>query len=175
MNANRKPFFIRPVRRGDVAELCALLDEIIGIGGTTAIESPMSQEEFRDHFVDGAAHVACFVAEAETGKLLGYQSVERHDKLPPGWADIATFARANPKTPGVGTALFQVTKVHAPKISVVALNATIRADNTGGLAYYAKMGFVTYTVHKAVPLMDGALVDRISKRYDLAAQIASTR
>ncbi len=67
--------------------------------------------------------------------------------------------------PGAGTALFKATCDHARSIGLKALNATIRADNLGGLTYYGKMGFVDYKVDKAVPLNDGRLVDRISKRY----------
>jgi hypothetical protein len=47
------------------------------------------------------------------------------------------------------------------------INATIRADNTGGLAYYAKMGFETYGITKDVPLLDGTPVDRINKRFQV--------
>ncbi|WP_420810234.1 GNAT family N-acetyltransferase [Ensifer aridi] len=72
------------------------------------------------------------------------------------------------KVPGAGTALFAATKAYARDAGFLAINATIRADNIGGLAYYSKMGFVDYKVDKAVPLKDGRPVDRISKRYLLA-------
>lgn len=48
-------------------------------------------------------------------------------------------------------------------------NATIRADNAGGLAYYARMGFQDYAVARGVPLADGTPVDRISRRYLVGA------
>jgi len=50
---------------------------------------------------------------------------------------------------------------------VVALNATIRADNVGGLAFYSTLGFVDYAIERDVPLSCGALVDRVSKRHAL--------
>ena len=41
----------------------------------------------------------------------------------------------------------------------------IRDSNESGLAYYSKIGFIDYSVNKAVPLNDGTPVDRISKKY----------
>ena len=66
-----------------------------------------------------------------------------------------------------GTALFERTKAAARALGLVAIGATIRADNHSGLPFYEKMGFRTYDVARAVPLGDGTPVDRIRKRYDL--------
>lgn len=37
-----------------------------------------------------------------------------------------------------------------------------------GLACYGKMGFRNYKADRAVPLTDGRLADRVSRRFDLA-------
>jgi len=66
---------------------------------------------------------------------------------------------------GVGTALFAATVVRAREVGLTAINATIRADNKGGLAFYTKMGFETYGIARGVPLRDGTPIDRVSKRY----------
>ncbi len=94
--------------------------------------------------------------------------MELHPKLPENWSDIATFARLKSKVPGVGTALFEKSKTFAKQAGIVAINATIRADNKGGLAYYKKMGFEKYLENKAKLLNDGTPVDRVSKRYSVA-------
>lgn len=156
---------VRPARQSDLEALCTLLNQIIEIGGTTAIEEPLSESDFDAYFLTGADHIACLVAENGAGAVLGFQALERHRALPADWADIATFARLKPKTPGVGSALFKETLALAKRQGLVAINATIRADNAGGLAYYAKMGFEDYAVAQAVPLRDGRPVDRISKKY----------
>jgi hypothetical protein len=49
----------------------------------------------------------------------------------------------------------------------VAINATIRADNVGGLAFYSRLGFTDHGISRAVPLRDGTPVDRVSKRFIL--------
>lgn len=56
----------------------------------------------------------------------------------------------------------------AQAAGLTAINATIRADNVGGLAYYTRMGFQPHAVQKGVPLADGTPADRVSKRLALA-------
>ncbi|MEX0759296.1 MAG: GNAT family N-acetyltransferase [Tistlia sp.] len=157
---------VRPARLQEAGELCTLLNAIIRIGGTTAHERPLTVEGFAEQFLRGPGFLCCLVAEeAASGLLGGFQALERHAGLPEGWADIATFARPEPKIPGVGTALFAATAARARLLGVTTINATIRADNHGGLAYYSKMGFEDHAVARGVPLADGTPVDRISKRY----------
>ncbi len=168
MSVPPQSFSLRPARDGDAGELSGLLNQIIAVGGTTAHETPLTDVTFREHFLAGRDHLSCQVAENDDGLLLGFQSLERNANLPAGWGDIATFARLQPKVPGVGRALFAATRMVAKDLGLVAINATIRADNTSGLGYYGKMGFQDYAVKPGVPLSDGTPVDRISKRYLIA-------
>ena len=64
--------------------------------------------------------------------------------------------------------LFSKTKDFAFAEKITAINATIRADNAGGLRYYNRMGFETYSINRGIPLKNGLEVDRISKRYLMA-------
>ncbi len=157
---------IRHSKISDASQLCDLLNAVIRIAGTTAFEIPLTVVEFTEYFLAGPRLMSCVVAEDEkTGVLWGFQSLERSPELPEDWADIATFARAEPKIPGIGAALFAATRLRSRELGLRAINATIRADNTGGLAFYEKMGFENYNIAKSVPLKDGTPVDRISKRY----------
>jgi len=158
---------VRRAEISDLTEMQAILNEIIAVGGTTAIETPLPDAEFRNYFVDGDDLFACHVAVDPAGRIAGFQSLGRHPKLAQDWADIATFARMSPKVPGVGTALFARTRRFAEENGVSHINATIRADNTGGLAYYGKMGFIPFKTDTAVPLSSGLKIDRISKVYCL--------
>jgi GNAT superfamily N-acetyltransferase len=167
VQAARDDFRVRQATPGDTFWLCQILNKIIAIGGTTAIETPLSLAEFEDHFLIGRDCIICFVAEASNGELAGFQSLTRNSELPKAWADIATFTRREPRIAGVGTALFQSTITFARHYGIVVINATIRADNYSGLPYYEKMGFETYTVASGIPLKNGMLVDRISKKYCL--------
>lgn len=162
---------VRLATKGDIPSACHLLNTIIKIGGTTAYEDPLTEAEFASHFLNGPACISLYVCESDAGDILGFQSLSTDERLESGWADIATFASSVPKIKGVGRNLFEATQAHALKMKIRTINATIRADNVAGLSYYSKIGFVDYHVHPAVPLKDGTLVDRLSKKYqvDLAA------
>ncbi|MGO7939669.1 hypothetical protein ACC731_38355, partial [Rhizobium ruizarguesonis] len=68
--------------------------------------------EFADWFIDGEFPLTCHVAEHDQS-LVGFQSLSLYGDPPKGFADIATFARMTPRTPGVGTALFPSTRAAA--------------------------------------------------------------
>lgn len=156
---------VRPANENDLKALCLIINEIIEIGGTTAFESRLNENEFKSYFLAGQNCLCCYLAEDGKGLILGFQSLSNHQKLPNNWTDIATFARIEPKIRGIGTKLFQNTLEFSRRSKFEGINATIRADNDSGLRYYSKMGFVDYSVDKGVPLQDGTPVDRISKKY----------
>ncbi len=161
---------VRPVREADAAELAELLNAIIARGGTTALEEPFSAERLTGAYLTGPDVISCMVAvDHDSGGLLGFQTLGREDHLPADVGDIGTFAKVGGTQRGVGTALFAATCAAARAKGLSAINATIRADNTGGLAFYGRMGFVDHSVRHGVPLKDGTLVDRINKRFDLRA------
>ena len=152
----------------DAKELSEILNEIIAIGGTTAIEQTQSVHTINHYFFNGPDCICCFVAVGSGGELLGFQGLSRAAKLPADWGVIATFARVNGTQKGVGSALLPATPAFAKARGIAWIDATIRADNTGGLAYYDRMGFETYATAKDVPLQSGLCVDRISKRRAVA-------
>ena len=159
---------IRPVIASDAHELAELLNAIIARGGTTAFETPFTPEALDRCYLTGPDVLCCVVAvETDSGRFAGFQTLIRDRLLPDGWADIATFSRLDGIQKGVATSLFAATRASANCLGITAINATIRADNTGGLAYYSRMGFEDYGVDRAVTLDDGKPVDRIRKRYVL--------
>ena len=68
---------------------------------------------------------------------------------------------------GIGSALFSAIAGAAKNLGYVWINATIRADNTGGLTYYQSRGFRDWHHDEAVKLDNGSIVSKISKRYDI--------
>jgi L-amino acid N-acyltransferase YncA len=159
----------RRATSNDAEAMAALINEIIAIGGTTAIETPFTRASMDHEFVSGPHVISCIVAE-ENGDLLGFQvllgSTEEEPMLP-GWGSIGTYARVGQTRGGVGSALFAETKKVARAASLHTIDATIRADNTGGLSFYSRMGFVDYDRRVGVSLNDGTRVDRVRKRFDL--------
>lgn len=157
---------VRPAVPGDAAAMVALQNEIIGIGGTTAHQTPRSAAQVLADYIAGPDVICCHVAEA-AGDLLGFQSVGRHPDLPPAWGDIGSYVRQGLQRGGVGMALFQATVDALRASEVTTINAAIRADNVPGLGYYTRRGFVDCGQDQDFALTDGRVVGRICKRYDL--------
>jgi len=157
---------VRPVMPQDAAELADLLNAIIARGGTTAFETPFTPEALAQSCLIGPGVHCCFVAEID-GRIAGFQWLATKPFLPAHIGDIATFTRIGSTQSGIGSALFAATIARARELGLTAINATIRADNVGGLAFYSRMGFVDHELVPAVPLNDGTPVDRIRKRLCL--------
>ena len=163
---------VRPATDADAPALAELLNAIIARGGTTALEQSFTPDRLARKYLTGPNVISCFVAyDAETGEALGFQTLTREAYVPDNWGDIGTFARVGGTQRGVGSALFAATRERALELGLAGLNAQIRADNHGGLAFYARMGFQDHHVDAAVPLTDGTPVDRITKRYPLRAEV----
>ncbi|WP_425092346.1 N-acetyltransferase family protein [Tropicimonas sp. S265A] len=160
---------IRIRRAGDLdaRNMADLLNRIIARGGATAFTEPVSRDTLMAWFRKAPDQSVWHIAEDDVGALLGFQSVEPHPGLPPDACDIATFVRIGQTGLGVGSRLFETTVEAARNLGYRWINATIRADNSGGLTYYQSRGFETYAHHPEVRLANGQIVDRISKRFDL--------
>lgn len=154
---------IRPATRSDAAAMAALQNVIITLGGTTAYQTCRTESEILEDYIEGPAALSCLVA-TDGGRLIGFQCVGTHEGLAPGWGDIGTFVAPALQAQGVGAALFAATLAAVRARGLVALNATIRADNVPGLAYYARIGFEDYADDPDWALDDGRRVGRISRR-----------
>ena len=158
---------IRAAGSLDTGPMADLLNAIILTGGTTAMTKPVTADDLAEWMLAWRGRNAWFLAEDSDGQMLGFQWIEPKNGLPPEACDIATFTRQGRARLGVGSALFDRTRNAAAQLGYHWINATIRADNTGGLAYYQSRGFETYSTRHNVPLAGGTQIDRISKRYDL--------
>lgn len=159
---------VRDVTQADAAELAGLLNAVIAKGGTTALEEPFTAESLAHAYLVGPDVHCCFVAmSSDSGRIEGFQTLCRYAKLPDHIADIGTFTRLGGSQRGVGTALFAATRARAAGLGLLAINATIRADNAGGLAFYGKQGFLDHEIILGVPMKNGTRVDRVVKRYAL--------
>ena len=148
-------------------EMAELLNELIAEGGTTAISEFVTGQSIEERISRNRSRSVWHVAEDEAGRVVGYQWIEPADYLPPDAAEIATFARIGMSGLGIGSALFEATKRVARDIGYVWINANIRADNAGGLAYYQSRGFEDYGRKERVRMPDGRVFDKVLKRYNL--------
>jgi L-amino acid N-acyltransferase YncA len=151
----------------DTPSMARLLNEIIAIGGTTALVRPVTAEDISDRMRAGGDRSAWHVALDDAERVVGFQWIAPHEKLPVEACDIASFVQIGQAGLGIGSALFNATAKAAKALGYSWINATIRADNEGGLTYYQSRGFRDWARDTYVPLENGMLVDKISKRYDL--------
>ncbi|MGB7243199.1 MAG: GNAT family N-acetyltransferase [Sulfitobacter sp.] len=156
---------VRRAGRLDAAAMAELLNAIILQGGTTALVNPVTGAEMAERIATPRS--VWHVAEDETGTLKGFQWIEPHPDLPQQAVDIATFVRVGETGLGIGSALFSATKAAAIDMGYCLIDAVIRADNTGGLAYYQSRGFETIRHLPDMELADGTRVDKVWKRYKL--------
>lgn len=151
---------IRPATKDDTLAMASLINRIIEIGGTTAYRDPFDPQKIQSEFMKPDFGISCFVA-VEDGKVCGFQVLEWCDPnwkgghvLPADWAVIATFVDPSIQTKGIGSRLFEQTLAKAKEVGALYIDATIRKENSGGLTYYDRMGFVDYRSDE----------ERISKR-----------
>ncbi|WP_309621532.1 GNAT family N-acetyltransferase [Novosphingobium sp.] len=163
-------FTVRPVTSTDAPALASLINPIIRAGNTTALEAEFTAGALDAVYLTGPKVHCCHVAIDETGEVAAFQTLGRYPGLPDDVGDIGTFAALDRKQSGAGSALFAATTARARDLGHSAINATIRADNVGGLAFYAKLGFADHGVTPAMPLADGTPVDRVHKRYSLISR-----
>ncbi|MGI3169804.1 N-acetyltransferase family protein [Pseudooceanicola sp. C21-150M6] len=157
---------IRRAGEMDLGGMADLLNEIIAIGGTTALTGVMTRDAMRDWMMTSPRSV-WHVAEDDTGLLMGFQQVEPHAELGETVAEIASFVRPGSTGLGIGSRLFEATAAAARATGYAWINANIRADNSGGLAYYQSRGFEDYGRIAGYVMGDGQVVDKVLKRYDL--------
>ncbi|MDG1289751.1 MAG: GNAT family N-acetyltransferase [Lentibacter sp.] len=134
---------IRPASAVDARSLSELLNEIIALGGTTALKT-LTKADMITWIVSNPAQYAFLMAEDERGDALGFQAIGPRKSLPPEACDIATFTRSGKAQLGIGSALFSTTEKKAKALGYRWINATILNQNTGGQAYYQSRGFEPY-------------------------------
>ena len=151
----------------DAGDMARLLNEIIEVGGTTAISRPVTGTDIAEWIRFDPPNCAWHVAVDDTERVVGFQWIEPNPDLPKEAVDIATFVQVGQTGLGIGSALFQATAQAAKVLGYAWINANIRADNEGGLIYYQSRGFQDYDVIEGHMLSDGKIVDKRLKRYDL--------
>ena len=150
----------------DTGPMADLLNEVIAAGGTTALSQPVTGDTLKG-WMDKYPGCIWHMAEDDTGTLLGFQYIHDHDTHGPEVATIATFARRGRTGLGIGSRLFEATRQAAADHGYTWIEADIRADNAGGLAYYQSRGFERYGTRPGMEIAPGLTVDKVLTRYDL--------
>ena len=145
-----------------VAACVAILNPIIATGGSTAYEEPFTETYFTEHYLlEPPVRTVVMLGE----RVVGFQSAF---DCGDGTYSIGSFTDQVNPVRGAGRVMFSRTVDACRKHGGHAIFAKITSDNSGGVAYYTKMGFADW---KVIPndhtRRDGTTVDRIIKRYML--------
>ena len=136
----------------DAPGLSRVLREIIE---QTGRDRPNDEAYVLRTYIANPTGVRCTVAVGPPGEILGFQSLIRavagnpYD-VPAGWGVIGSHVSPRAHRQGVGTALFQSSLEAARNAGLEKIDAYIRADNPGALAYYQALGFRTYRTRDGV-------------------------
>ena len=155
-------FEVRDMQRADVAACLKIINHIINVGGSTAYEEPYDEAGLAAHYMDEppASNVVLL-----DGRVVGFQAAF---EIEPGVFSIGSFTDQENPARGAGAALFAKTRDDCRKLGGTSIIAKITSDNTGGLAFYSKMGFQPdHIIPADHTRSDGTVVDRIVKRFVL--------
>lgn len=158
---------LRAAAPADARAIAEMLSQVLASADTSSISGPVDAATIRSWMSVAPERSSWIVAEDDHGDILGLQWIEPGAGLTPEAANIATFVTHGRQQLGIGSALFRATEGAARALGYSWINATIRADNFGGLAYYQSRGFRTYGHEEDVEIAPGRCVDRLSARYDL--------
>ncbi len=153
---------IRHATAADAAGMTAVLNTVIAVGGTTAHEHPKTEAQVLESYVTGTDVLSSVVCD-EGGEIVGWQSVEMWDGDP----HIGSFVRPGLQARGAGGAMFGLTCQTLRDRGIGYIIAFIRADNSSGLAYYARIGFRDIGQDPGYALEGGRKVGRVHRRFDL--------
>ncbi len=137
---------IREARESDAAGMSAVMKALKRTGKRT---KPSDPDFALNHYIKAPNRIRCSIAVGRNSEILGFQSLKFATEGNPygataGWGIIGTHIDPAAARLGIGRALFQATLAAARDYGVPAIDATIGAENTEGLAYYEAMGFREY-------------------------------
>ena len=155
-------FEVRAMTHADVPACVQIINHTIALGGSTAHEEALEVQGFADHYCD-EPEVSNVVLL--NGQIIGFQAAF---EIEPGIYSIGSFTDQENPIKGAGTAMFAKTQMDCRTRGGTSIIAKITADNSAGLAYYSKMGFLPDAIWPADHTRpNGTVVDRIVKRFEL--------
>lgn len=155
-------FEVRDMTDADVPSCVAILNYIIALGGTTSHETAFDDAGFAAHYLEKPEVINVVV---HSGRVVGFQAAF---EVEPGVYSIGSFTDQVNKVKGAGSALFAKTRNDCRTLGATSIIARITSDNTGGLAFYSRMGFQPFAFSPDdFTRANGATVDRVVKRFVL--------
>jgi RimJ/RimL family protein N-acetyltransferase len=138
-------FQIRRARPADAEGIASLMHAVVAERVHSAIDRAWMPDEERRYLESLSSREAFHVAVADTGQIVGTQSLELFStmlKTMSHVAHVGTFVLPTWRGRGVGPALFELTRPFAVAAGFRKLVITVRASNEQALSFYRGLGFV---------------------------------
>jgi L-amino acid N-acyltransferase YncA len=156
---------IRPVRVEDAEGVVNVLNPLIRSGENTALDRVYTVREERAFISAFPARGIFNIAErASDGVIVGLQNVEPFATYTDAFAHvgiIGTYVDPSGHRQGIGRLLFEATRLAAQKKGYEKFFAFVRADNTGALEFYKRIGFEVIGVAKRHTRIKGRYIDGV--------------
>lgn len=161
-------FTIRRATEDDAGSIRAILGVIAAERIYSAIGEPFSLEQQRDYLRSLSAREAFFVAEDETGRVIGYQSLDRWSALFASMnhvAQLGTFLLPEARGRGAARALAERSLAFAREAGYEKIVIQVRGSNLRAQAFYRSLGFAECGRLSRQVRIAGSLDDEVLMEY----------
>jgi len=137
-------FPIRTATEADAEAIVAILEGVASEQIYTAIDKPWSADRQRRYLASLSPRETVYLAEAEHGSVIGYQTLELWAPTLDSMAHVGqlgTFLRPEWRRQGIGEALFGHTVRFARKHDFRKFVIQVRSSNVAGRNFYGRLGF----------------------------------
>lgn len=155
---------IREATPDDAAAIVGILNPIIEAGAYTVLDGPLSIEDERQYITCFPQRGVFHVAVSPEGSLVGFQSVEPFASYARAFdhvATIGTYVQLEQRRQGIGSRLAAATFEAARGRGFEKLFTYVRADSSGSLAFYLRLGFRVVGTAQRQARIGEAYVDEI--------------
>jgi len=139
-----KSIAIRQATPADASAITVIFHTVAAERVYSAIDAPWTVEQEQNYIASLSPREAVYVAIAESGEIVGFQTLDLWAPTLASMAHVAqlgTFLLPEWRRSGIGQALFRATAQFARDAGYAKMVIQVRAMNEPAQAFYRKLGF----------------------------------
>jgi RimJ/RimL family protein N-acetyltransferase len=167
------PIQVRRASPQDAEGIAGVLEAVARERVYSAIDRAWPADEQRAYLASLSNREAFHVAIAESGEVVGYQSLDLYSPILPSMAHVGalgTFLLPNWRGRGVGRALFTATRQFAEAAGYRKIVIQVRASNHAAQRFYQQCGFTECGRLRAQVVIDGEADDEVVMEFFFTAR-----
>lgn len=161
---SRPDTHIRRASTADAVGISKVLEAVVSERVHSAIDRAWTEEEQRTYLASLSDREAFHVAMAESGEIVGYQSLDLYSTVLRSMAHVGqlgTFVLPRWRGHGIGEALFAATRQFAVAAGYRKLVIQVRGSNVSAQQYYKRLGFTGCGRLRSQLVIDGVIDDEV--------------